>query len=95
MSRAAGVAHAVRGDEREAERAGEVDERAVALLLVAEAVALQLDVEAAREDAPELVEKLPRRVGAVRPRAARGDRPLVAAGQAGEPLGVLRRLLPA
>ena len=45
-----GVAHAVGGEQRQAELAGEVDQGLVAVLLVAQAVALELDVEAAAEE---------------------------------------------
>ena len=96
MSAGAGVAHAVGGDQGEPEAGGEVEGGAVAVLLVAEPVALQLDVEAAGEEGGEAFEEVPRGVEAA-PTGGEGvrQRPLLAAGQAVEPLGVRGDQLPA
>src|SRR3954454_6772599 len=74
------VAHAVGGEEGEAELAGEADEGLIAMLLLAPAVALELDVEPAAE---EMGEALEHPAGGVDPpfRQLAGERALLAAGQ--------------
>ncbi len=71
----AGIAGAVRGDEGEAMRAGEVEENGIAGLLVADPVPLQLDVETARKECREAREELARGVGPD-PLERAEDRPL-------------------
>ena len=70
------VAHAVRRDEREAERPASRDERLVAMLLLAEAMALELDVQPAGEDRAPTRELGARGVQTTRRERAR-DRSLV------------------
>jgi hypothetical protein len=81
------IAHAVRRDERQLQRAGEIDERAVSVLLLPQVVALELDVEPARKDPAEAREEILRGVEASLPERAR-DRALVASGQDVQSLGV-------
>ncbi len=93
---AAGVAHAVGRDERQAESRGKIDQRLVALLLLAPAVALQFDVHAPGEEMGEPLEHGPGRVRAAAVAGQRlGERSLVAAGEQVQAGGELLDLLPA
>ena len=87
------VAHAVGGEQGEAELAGEIDQRLVPVLLLAQAVALQLDVQAAVEEMGQPLEQTP---GGIDPPFGQlaGERPLVAAGQAVETRRVLGEQVP-
>ena len=84
---AAGVTRPVRGNERKALRAGEVEEDGVPRLLVADAVPLDLDVEAAGEERREAREELACRVGP-HPLERAQDWPLESAREDVEPIGV-------
>ena len=90
---AVGVADAAGGDHRQPQPAGELGQRAVAVLLVAQLVALQLDGEPAGEDRTEVLELAPGRVEAAVGEPL-GEHALAASGQAVEALGV-PHLLPA
>ena len=87
------VAHAVGGEEGEAELAGEADQGLVAMLLLAPAVALELDVEPAAE---EMGEALEHPAGGIEPPLGQlaGERALLAAGQQVEPGRVLGQEIP-
>ena len=54
--------HVVGGDQRQVGRVGELDQRLFDLVLLRRPVPLDLDIEAAREDALQPVERDPRRV---------------------------------
>jgi hypothetical protein len=84
----------VRRNERKAEPFREIDERAVAVLLVTETMALELDVEPAREDRREPLEELLRGVRSAGGERARGGT-LLAARQAVETVRVRRDLFEA
>jgi hypothetical protein len=86
---APGVADAAGGDERQAEAAGELDQGLVAVLLVPQVVALELDVEPAGEEVGEAGELAAAAVEAAVGEAL-GDQALGAAGQAVQALGVDR-----
>jgi hypothetical protein len=84
----------VRRNERKAEPFREIDERAVAVLLVTETMALDLDVEPAGKDRGESFEKLARSVGTSLSESAPGGT-LLAARQAVETVRVRRDLFEA
>jgi hypothetical protein len=84
----------VRRNERKAEPFREIDERAVAVFLVTETMALDLDVEPAGKDRGESFEKLARSVGTSRSESAPGGT-LLAARQAVETVRVRRDLFEA
>ena len=83
-----GVAHAVGGQEGQTQSSGQCRERLVALLLVTLAMALQLDVESAFEDAVQTVEGLSSGLDPAM-REGVSDGAFVAAGQTVQSLGVL------
>ena len=87
------VAHAVGGEQRQAQPPREIHERLVAVLLLAQVMALELDVDAPGKDRRELLELFPRRVEPAARQRPR-DRPLVAARQHVEPLRVRGDLVP-
>ena len=80
----AGVASAVGRDEREIPPPGQIHERLVAVLLLAQPVPPDLDVEPPGEDRREADERLPSRLEPS-PRESPRERPLLAARQAVEP----------
>ena len=86
------VPDAVRRDERKPEAAREIDDGAVAVLLLAQPVPLQLHVEASGKDRAPFLELLRGRVDSSR-RERAGEGPLVASRQNVEPRRVLRDLL--
>ena len=90
---AAGVADPAGGDDGQAEPAGEIEHGGVAVLFVAEVVALDLDVEPAGEEIGEALELA---AAGVEPAVeeALGDEALGAAGEAVEAFGVDRDLRP-
>ncbi len=85
---APGVAHSVGGHEWQPQPSGQLDERLVAPLFVAQPVALQLDVEPAVEDPPEVIDSAAGRLEAAVGESA-DDRPLGAAGETVKPRGML------
>ncbi len=87
------VADAAGRHQRQPQDPGELGERPVAVLLLAQAVALQLDVQPPREELAQPLELAP---GGVEPAQgeALGDDPLGAARQAVEAAGVGRDLRP-
>ena len=75
LSFARGVAHAVGGDERQPQAPRQIDERAVAVLLVAPEVALQLDVKPPGKDRGERARGLAP-ASSASPRERARERPL-------------------
>ena len=87
------VTHAVRGDEREAEAAGQGDEGMIAMGLVAPVVALQLDMSARGKEAGQPLQRVLGRGHAAAAEGV-GERPFVAAGEAAQASRVLLDELP-
>ena len=88
----AGIARAVGRDERETGAPRQLDERLVAVLLLAQPVPPDLDVEPPGKDPGEPAERLPPRLEPV-PRERPRERSLLAARQAMESRRVRRDLL--
>jgi hypothetical protein len=86
---AAGVADPAGGDDGQPEAAGEVEHGGVAVLLVAQVVALDLDVEPVGEEVGEALELAAAGVETAVEQAL-GDEALGAAGEAVQALGVDR-----
>ena len=87
-----GVAHAIGGEDGKAQAQRQINESAVAVLLLAQPVPLQLDVEPPRKKRGESGHFLLRRVEAAFPESP-GHRPLGAARQAMQPRRVFLDLL--
>ena len=88
-----GITRAVGREDRQAHSPRQVEEGPVAVLFLAQAMALQLDMEAAREDRGEPLESPARGVQPLARQRAR-CRPLLSARQAVKPLRVRRDLFP-
>ena len=88
----AGVAHAIRREQRQPQPPRQIDERLVAVLLLAQVVPFELDVQSAREEAGQGLQERPRGVEPSLCQSPR-DRPLLASGQAIQPIGVRGDLL--